>query len=310
MQSRRTINRGFTLIELLVVIAIIAALIGLLLPAVQKVREAANRISCANNLKQLALATHHFGDAEGRLPFNTQGYDGTPSWRAWPAQSQQRSWSWLARLLPYVEQEALYREAKIPTNTLGQSQASIAKPVKPFFCPSDQAVGVRASTDRQNLEGVPVGLTNYKGVSGSNWCWGLYINDGPGGNCNGLNFGDGLFYRDDWKAQLRLTDVLDGTSNTLMIGEDIPALNTHCSWPYANNAVGTCAIPPNLGITGTAYDPTLWEMLYSFRSRHPGGLQFAYADASVRFVKQSVALPVYRALATIRGGEVISADTD
>jgi prepilin-type processing-associated H-X9-DG protein len=297
------------LIELLVVIAILAVLIGLLLPAVQKVREAASRLSCANNLKQLALAVHSYEGVQRRLPADTQGYQGA-QWRSWAAQSTQRSWSWLARVLPYVEQDPLYQQAQIPRNTLGQSQAFIAQPIKLFFCPSDQALTVGASTDRHNLEGVPVGLTNYKGVGGSNWCWGLYFNAGPTGNCNGLNFGDGIFYRDDWKAGRQLTQITDGTSNTFMIGEDIPALDTHCSWPYANNAVGTCAIPPNLGFRDPSWNPSDFRMTYSFRSRHPGGLQFAYADASVRFVKQSIALPVYRALATIQGDEVIPGDAD
>lgn len=105
-----------------------------------------------------------------------------------------------------------------------------------------------------------------------------------------------------------MLQITDGTSNTFMIGEDLPALNTHCSWPYANNAVGTCAIPPNSGLGDPTWDPKDFTRTYSFRSRHPGGLQFAFADGSVHFIHQSIALSVYRALATIQGGEVIPDD--
>jgi prepilin-type processing-associated H-X9-DG protein len=105
-----------------------------------------------------------------------------------------------------------------------------------------------------------------------------------------------------------LTDITDGTSNTFMIGEDVPSKNRWCSWPYANNAVGTCAIAPNARRPGGGeYDPGDWQNVYSFRSRHSGGLQFAYADGSVHFVSNSIDLSVYRAMATIRGGEVVSA---
>jgi prepilin-type N-terminal cleavage/methylation domain-containing protein len=108
---------GFTLIELLVVIAIIAVLIGLLLPAVQKVREAAARMQCTNNLKQIVLAAHEYHDAQGHFPANSQDEGG---WD-WNYQRNRRSWSWQARLLPFLEQEPLYNQAKIDTNTLSQS---------------------------------------------------------------------------------------------------------------------------------------------------------------------------------------------
>jgi hypothetical protein len=97
-------------------------------------------------------------------------------------------------------------------------------------------------------------------------------------------------------------------SNTFLIGEDRPEKNRWCSWPYASHAYGTCAIPPNYKKPdGTDFHPLDWYNTHGFRSSHPGGLQFAMADASVRFVTNDIDLKVYRALATIRGSEVVQA---
>src|SRR5262249_38805010 len=133
-------------------------------------------------------------------------------------------------------------------------------------------------------------------------------NRGVNGSFDGLSQGDGIFYRSDFTRPLKFVQVTDGTSTTFMIGEDVPAKNQWCSWPYANNAYGTCAIPPNVkradGLDYPSYD---WQNVWSFRSRHSGGVQFACADGSVHFVHDAIALPVYRALATIQGGEAVEA---
>jgi prepilin-type N-terminal cleavage/methylation domain-containing protein/prepilin-type processing-associated H-X9-DG protein len=313
LQSAR--RRGFTLIELLVVIAIIGILIGLLLPAVQKVREAANRIKCANNLKQIALAVHSYHDGQGYLPVNS----GTS------LALNDHNWSWLARILPYIEQDALYRQANIPSNTLSMSAAEIQAQIKTFLCPSDPLSNAGPRTDEFNISPTPVGQTNYKGVSGANWGndGGIGNTGSPGGafgcdaqwryadpssgSYNGLDDGDGIFYRDDFKRPKRLTDILDGTSNTFMVGEDVPSMNMHCDWPFANHATGTCGIGPNaLNSSGQPYASSDWPNVYSFHSMHAGGLQFAMADGSVTFIPNSISLAVYRALATSNGGEVVS----
>ena len=297
---------GFTLIEVLVVLAIIAILIALLVPAVQRVREAASRAQCSNNLKQIALAVHAFHDAEQRIPFNQ--FEGI-----YGGGVDSHAWSWLARLLPYIDQGSLYAHGKIPNATLKQSGV-IDQQIAIFFCPSDSArSGPRL--DAGNLDGILVGQTNYKGVSGSNWGDDLqgdggknfptdWRHLGANGSYDGHSDGDGMFYRLDYQRPLRLVQISDGTSNTFMVGEDVPALDWWCSWPYANNANGTCAIPPNIKQpNGTEYPPWDWQNNESFRSKHPGGLQFAYADGSVRFVQDSIKLSTYRAMATIAGGE-------
>lgn len=300
--SRRTpgFRAAFTLIELLVVIAIIGILIGLLLPAVQKVREAANRTRCQNNLKQIGLAVHNYHDAFGQVPVNTQDEGG---W-SWSYQQNARSWSWLARILPFIEETNLYRQMNVGQNTFLQSQAYLTVNVKTFFCPSDSAMALGTDTQRANLQGPQITLSNYKGVTGECWCWGTWVSNCTG-SCNGLNNTDGIFTRDASTSTTRIDQIPDGTSNTFLVGEDIPSADAHCSWPYANGSLGTCAIPPNHMPAPGADIYGGWPDLYSFRSRHSGGLQFAFADGSVHFIAESIDLPTYRALATKSGGEVI-----
>jgi hypothetical protein len=164
--------------------------------------------------------------------------------------------------------------------------------------------------NRADLGGANVGLTNYKGVSGANWAWTFVV---PGtGSCvspndtNGLADGDGCFFRGDGNKKKKLTDIGDGTSNTFFIGEDLPVYNQWCSWPYSNNAVGTCAIPPNYQMPPQMNPaPGNWPTTYSFRSFHTNGLQFAYADGTVHYVSVSIDLTTYRACATIRGNEAL-----
>ena len=313
----RFCRRAFTLVELLVVIAIIGILIGLLIPAIQSAREAGRRVSCQSNLRQVALAVTEFHDAIGHFP---QGQcDGQFGFGP-----DGQTWSWMARILPYIEEKSIYQNGAILSKTLSQSGIADSQ-VRSFLCPSDGYSWRGPRTDAGNLRGFAVGQANYKGVSGANWgadasqdlgpsssdpiqpgeggrdyIGTLWPNPGTNGSEDGLENGDGIMWRTDYQHPVQQRDVTDGLSHTFLIGEDLPDKDSWCSWPYANNAYGTCAIPPNF----TFQDPNWWPNTQSFRSAHPGGLNFSMANGATRFVSADIDLATYRALATRAGGEL------
>jgi prepilin-type N-terminal cleavage/methylation domain-containing protein len=202
-------RRAFTLIELLVVIAIIAILIGLLLPAVQKIRTAAERMRCVNNLKQIGLALHSYHDQNGTLPpaLYEPGTTLKPMKYPWV--------SWLTRILPFIEQPAMY--ARMQTDSANQQNPwyptphyGLDKVMQTYKCPSDPREYVA-----EQGEGLSVAFTAYLGVNGRN-----------------LRTLDGVLY---WDSQVRFLDITDGTSNTLMVGERPPSTDFVFGWWYAGS---------------------------------------------------------------------------
>ncbi|WP_166831952.1 DUF1559 domain-containing protein [Thalassoroseus pseudoceratinae] len=300
---------GFTLIELLVVIAIIAILIALLLPAVQQAREAARRTECKNKLKQLALACHNFHDVHDKFPYSI--HDGQYN-------TSSRGWSWITQALPYLEQDNLHQEIKPGQgNTTMQMSATLnGQSVRYTIltavrCPSDTADEISNSIANVG-NGAP---TSYKGVSGSNWAWGDFNISQPGGSNHGLNRGNGMFDRrmEEHNGTIngdtnytKFRDIVDGTSNTFMIGESSNELSSHTGfWGHFNHTTATCAIPPNYKQSnGDPWTRGDWPRNYSFHSFHPGIVQFAMADGTVFGISENIDIDVYRALATIKGKEV------
>jgi len=200
MLNIRAAKRAFTLIELLVVIAIIGVLISLLLPAVQRVREAANLASCKNNLKQIGLAMHNYHDTHQRFPVGY--YDPTP----WPQPDHGPGWGWGAYVLPYLEQDNLYRQINFNVDAGDPSMATVRTTFLPvFFCPSDEQVKIFTVTDG--------------GVNSWDMAQGSYV------ACNG---NDGV---DDFTTPphtgpflravkgFRLAEIKDGLSNTMFVGD-------------------------------------------------------------------------------------------
>ncbi len=325
MMRRRT---AFTLIELLVVIAIIAVLIGLLLPAVQKVREAAHRAHCQNNLKQLGLALHNHHDSKGRFPLGADNQK--------PLPGSAPGTTFMLELYPYLEQEAAYKQfdryapgapdgygGTIPmvrsNNSTGPDPVT-AKVVRSLLCPSDR-LGGEISTMHSPLPPHQLGgiwsHSNYLaffGDSNSGAAWDARLKQ----NYNAA-FG--------FQYGARLADITDGTSNTMVIGEYLTGL-PQAEAPYDNRGVhwigariytqsGPNSSSPdmffpawhsyhrpelNLPSASSSRDQTT----AASRSRHPGGVHVLLADGSIRFVRQTIALGVWRALGSTRGGEVVS----
>ena len=285
-KSRVSVRFAFTLIELLVVIAIIAILIGLLLPAVQKVREAASRMTCQNNLKQISLAAHNYESSCQRFPNGL-------------VQNSVTGYNWisaLTQLLPYIEQNNIYN--MIPANELdattctspwwGSISRGTSAPminaarskIKTYLCPSD------GDSENQST-GVFIGLT----ISGGNLTGYFNANGGnaqSAGRTNyigcGGQYGELYPYAGIYEAnsKTKISDITDGTSNTIAFGE---ALGDGDVGPrkYALTWMGAGSMPVYFGLQTNT--PGSW---YTFTSKHTGIIQFGFADGSVRGLKKGV----------------------
>jgi prepilin-type N-terminal cleavage/methylation domain-containing protein/prepilin-type processing-associated H-X9-DG protein len=333
-------RRGFTLIELLVVIAIIAILIGLLLPAVQKVREAASRSKCANNLKQMTIALVAMHDERGYFPPGMGAWGdsqiqipGRPRNTAATAPTAgQRFCSWATWILPQIEQNALFTSMpRLSTDPAAGTYFQRVNDVDTFICPSEP----RAKTV-YDAGGFRRPITCYVGVAGSSITSDSNI-------YTGTMTADGILY---WRSRTKIDEIVDGTSNTAILGERPPSPDLYWGWWFSSTTpngtdnwwdadclMGTanrfnntdmtqassCPFPtapnflarydapgppaPGLGTISSFCD------FNRFWSNHPGGAQWAFADGSVRFLpytQNANARAVIRAIGTRNGSPLVN----
>lgn len=291
-------RRAFTLLELLVVIAIVAILTGLIVPAVQRVRETAARAKCQNNLKQLALALHQYHDQNNALP---------PGHRSFSNPDKMPFSAWTLSILPYVEQPSLYNTARSAYAAsfypfVNPPHTGLSAVVPIFNCPSDSRVTAPQVSKKTNHL---VAFTSYLGVSGRDY-----------------STKDGVLYPD---SSVNLSAITDGTSNTLLLGERPPSDDFQFGWWYAGAGQrGTGSADMILGVreanlqpvvSGSTCGPGNYPFkpsrfddpcgLFHYWSPHTDGANFAFADGSVHFLPYS-ANDVLPALASRAGGEVVA----
>jgi prepilin-type N-terminal cleavage/methylation domain-containing protein len=321
---------GFSLVELLVVIAIIGVLIGLLLPAVQKAREWGARITCANKLKQIGLAIHHYHDDMGSFPsaylFVPPATPAGPMGRSsvhsaeeiskiWDRQlpppnndPNSPGWGWAALLLPYLEQMPVYSQIDFTLQVDSPTMLDARTTELAFFvCPVDMFTGVFTVLSDVNM---PLAYADSNSYAA---CYGFEgsIGTEPGN-------GNGVFFRN---SKIQVTDITDGSSNTFAIGERA-ALLTQTPWAGVMTG-GTSRTTVGAPVYSAIVEPAPTMVMarvgyhslnapdsepYDFFSAHPDVVHFLFADGSVHGLGLSTAVPVLQALATRAGGELTSLD--
>jgi len=305
---KRRAARAFTLVELLVVIAIIGILLAMLLPAVQSVREAARRATCASNMRQVALALQIHHDGHHHFPSGWKTLDANDP-------KGEPGWGWAATILPHFEQKSVYEKIDFHQPIGAEHNAEARETVIPSFrCPSDYAHAhfeLHSESDGSHL--FEVARANYVGVFGTE-----EIEDDPSN-------GDGTFFHN---SDISIRKIRDGASQTIIVGER-SSRSGDSTWvgvvAGAEEAfarvVGTADHPPNQNLGARAPHSHEEEEeeeeeeheeehhhLDDFSSDHPGGAHFVFGDLAVTFIAEDIDVEVYRALATRSGGEPIQGD--
>jgi prepilin-type N-terminal cleavage/methylation domain-containing protein/prepilin-type processing-associated H-X9-DG protein len=316
LEGRNQNFRGFTLVELLVVITIIGILIALLLPAVQAAREAARRMQCGNNLKQIALAMHGYHEVNNSLPYAC----GEPGH---PIALVTHGGVWTTMILPYIEMQGLYGQIDFNKHVAELPVEIVTTVISTYACPSDTLPSVILSDrwgDPNYKHNPPVAMGLWYPVSmgpthpdycnfcsnkipgPNNWCcqgWGF--GSSPGG---GYPIGShaGMFGR--YKTCVSFNQVKDGLSNTILAGESLPRECVFFSAFATNFNLAPTNIPINLPFVPG--DPlATYYLNCGFKSRHPGGAGFAMADGSVTFLSDTIDFKLYNNLGTRDGGEAV-----
>lgn len=328
--------RGFTLIELLVVIAIIGVLVGLLLPAVQAAREAARRNSCTNNLKQMALGVHNYENNNGRLPHGSIQYD-----------HKFRGWTWMYFILPYMEEQELFDRGAVQSGETRES-AERGRRLK-----DDSTSWMRCPSDSQkpasSLASV-LSLTNYGACGGpksgpqpsvaactwpspyesymtavgggSGWDGGWDLTTNPArilGMFIGVNASGSSGEAVDRSMTIRLRDVTDGLSKTIMLGETSTSHDRRACCGSAADGMGNSfgdaeamlpnhtGVPINWGPGPSGCEGGQWAYSHGFKSQHASGANLAFGDGTIKFIDENIGMTAYVRMGHHQDGSVFDA---